>query len=199
MGDPQCSHESIGAEKNPHHRHSTTSAISCTFRTAIPASSPPPSPGHITTYIARSRGFVAVRRESLTGEVPAAAVHGANPRDPPPLGQGQGIDPHPSPAAGRESTPTTAAPAEVDTLEIVGPPTSLAETVAAQAERDKLEERAVPLVAEQRAAELEQEQVARWARGWPTDRERRALEHVQHLERLSKAAIRHRRGDRLAD
>jgi hypothetical protein len=160
MGDPQCSHESIGAEKNPHHRHSTTSAISCTFRTAIPSSSPPPSPGPITTYIARSRGFVAVRRQFLTGAVPAAALHGANPETRLLSVKARGST-RTRPWLAGESTPTTAAPAEVGTLEIVGPPTSLAETVAAQAERDKLEERAVQLVAEQRAAELEQEQVAR--------------------------------------
>jgi hypothetical protein len=44
-------------------------------------------------------------------------------------------------------------------------------------------------VAEQRTAELTQEQVARWARGWPTDRERRAAAFVHHLEALSKAQI----------
>jgi hypothetical protein len=50
----------------------------------------------------------------------------------------------------------------VGTLEIIGGPArSLAEVVAAEAERDKFEEKAVRIVAEQRTAELAQEQVAR--------------------------------------
>jgi hypothetical protein len=115
----------------------------------------------------------------------AAALHGANPETRLVSVKGAKGWTRTRPRPAREATPATTAPERVGFVSVG--PTTLASQVAADARQFEREQEVARLVSEQQVAERTEAEVARWAQGWPTVRERRATQYVDHLRLLSQA------------